>query len=230
MMNYSQFLLKYKTIKAKGFIKSQRRGDGAAGNTFEDELGLEENNIAAPDIDDYELKVKRKGASGLQTLFNKEGEWQMKQIEFLEQYGFPHTKYIGEKSGQSTVTKTPNIRGFYFTTDDNYLYAKCGNVTFVKWNWNKLVEQFGKKFPNCIKVLAETKKEKGIEYFHYDEAYLFKGTTKEKFRELIEDDLICIDFRLYTQYNKNKGIRNRGTAFRIKHEDMDRLFVKEEIK
>ena len=93
-MNYSQFLLKYKTIKAKGFIKSQRRGDGAAGNTFEDELGLEENNIAAPDIDDYELKVKRKGASGLQTLFNKEGEWQMKQIEFLEQYGFPHTKYI----------------------------------------------------------------------------------------------------------------------------------------
>ena len=229
-MNYSQFLLKYKTIKAKGFIKSQRRGDGAAGNTFEDELGLEENNIAAPDIDDYELKVKRKGASGLQTLFNKEGEWQMKQIEFLEQYGFPHTKYIGEKSGQSTVTKTPNIRGFYFTTDDNYLYAKCGNVTFVKWNWNKLVEQFGKKFPNCIKVLAETKKEKGIEYFHYNEAYLFKGTTKEKFRELIEGDLICIDFRLYTQYNKNKGIRNRGTAFRIKHEDMDRLFVKEEIK
>ena len=229
-MNYSQFLLKYKTIKAKGFIKSQRRGDGAAGNTFEDELGLEENNIAAPDIDDYELKVKRKGASGLQTLFNKEGEWQMKQIEFLEQYGFPHTKYIGEKSGQSTVTKTPNIRGFYFTTDDNYLYAKCGNVTFVKCNWNKLVEQFGKKFPNCIKVLAETKKEKGIEYFHYNEAYLFKGTTKEKFRELIEDDLICIDFRLYTQYNMNKGIRNRGTAFRIKHEDMDRLFVKEEIK
>ena len=229
-MNYSQFLLKYKTIKSKGFIKSQRSGDGAVGNTFEDELGLEENNIAAPDIEGNELKVKRKGASGLQTLFNKEGEWQMKQIEFLEEYGFPHTKYIGEISGQSTITKSPNKRGFYYESDDDYLYVKVDDVIIVRWDWCKLVEVFGNKFPNCIKVLAETKKENGIEYFHYDEAYLFRGTTKEKFRELVEDDLISIDFRLYTQYNKNKGIRNRGTAFRIKHEDMDKLFVKEEIK
>jgi len=228
-MNYSQFLLKYKTIKAKGFIKSQRRGDGAAGNTFEDELGLEENNIAAPDIEGNELKVKRKGASGLQTLFNKEGKWQIKQIEFLEQYGFPHTKYIGEKTAQSTVTQLPNKRGYYYESDNNYLYVKVGDVIIVKWDWNELVEQFGKKFPNCIKVLAETKKEKGIEYFHYDEAYLFKGTTKEKFRELIEDDLITIDFRLRTRYNEGKSVRNHGTGFRIKHEDMDKLFIKEAI-
>jgi hypothetical protein len=193
-------------------------------------LGLEENNIAAPDLKNYELKVKRKGASGLQTLFNKEGEWQMKQIKFLEEYGFPHTKYIGEISGQSTITKSPNKRGFYYESDDDYLYVKVDDVIIVRWDWCKLVEVFGNKFPNCIKVLAETKKENGIEYVHNDEAYLFKGTTKEKFRELVEDDLISIDFRLYTQYNNNKGIRNRGTAFRIKHEDMDKLFVKEEIK
>ena len=228
-MNYSQFLLKYKTIKSKGFIESKRKGDGAAGNTFEDELGLEENNIAAPDIEGNELKVKRKGASGLQTLFNKEGKWQIKQIEFLEQYGFPHTKYIGEKTAQSTVTQLPNKRGYYYESDNNYLYVKVGDVIIVKWDWNELVEQFGKKFPNCIKVLAETKKEKGIEYFHYDEAYLFKGTTKEKFRELIEDDLITIDFRLRTRYNEGKSVRNHGTGFRIKHEDMDKLFIKEAI-
>ncbi len=228
-MNYSEFIIKYKTIEEKGFIKSQRKGDGAAGNTFEDELGLQENNIAGPDIDGNELKVKRKGASGLQTLFNKEGEWQMTQLEFLEGYGFPHTKYIGEKSAQSTVTKTPNKRGYYFETDTDYLYVKCGNTTIVKWNWVTLVAQFGNKFPNCIKVLAETKKIDGIEWFHYNEAYLFKGTTKEKFRELIEDDVISIDFRLYTQYNKGKAVRNRGTAFRIRHEDMDKLFVKEDL-
>ena len=58
---------------------------------------------------------------------------------------------------------------------------------------------------------------------------MFKGTTKEKFKELIEEDVISIDFRLYTQYNKGKGVRNRGTAFRIRHEDMDKLFVKETL-
>ena len=229
-MNLEELLSHYRLIKEKGFIKSQRKGDCAVGNTFEDELGLKENNIAAPDLKNYELKVKRKGASGLQTLFNKEGEWQMKQIEFLEQYGFPHTKYIGEKSGQSTVTKTPNIRGFYFTTDDNYLYVKVDDVIIVRWDWCKLVEVFGNKFPNCIKVLAETIKDKGTEYFHYNEIYLYKGTTKQKFRELIENDLISIDFRLYTQYNKGKCIRNRGTAFRINHENMDKLFIKEELE
>lgn len=228
-MNYSEFITKYKTIKEKGFIKSQRKGDGAVGNTFEDELGLQENNIAGPDIEGNELKVKRATASGLQTLFNKEGEWQMTQIEFLEGYGFPHTKYVGEKTAQSTVKKTPNKRGYYFETDEEHLYVKCKDVTIVKWNWTQLIEQFGKKFPNCIKVLAETKKIEGVEYFHYNKAYLFKGTTKEKFKELIEEDVISIDFRLYTQYNKGKGVRNRGTAFRIRHEDMDKLFVKETL-
>ena len=228
-MNYPQFVLQYNTIKAKGFIKSQRTGDGAAGNTFEDELGLKENNIAAPDIDNYEIKTFKKGASGLQTLFNKEGEWQMTQIEFLKRYGFPHTKKKGELSAQSTVKKTPNSNGYYFTTDDHYLYVKVNDVIIVKWNFDLLLSKFAEKFPNCIKVLADVKKIDGEEWFHYNEAYLFEGTTKEKFRELIEDDLISIDFRLYTRYNENKGIRNRGTAFRIKHEDMDKLFIKEAI-
>ena len=229
-MNLEELLSHYRLIKEKGFIKSQRKGDCAVGNTFEDELGLKENNIAAPDLKNYELKVKRTGASGLQTLFNKEGEWQMKQIEFLEQYGFPHTKYIGEISGQSTITKSPNKRGFYYESDDDYLYVKVDDVIIVRWDWCKLVEVFGNKFPNCIKVLAETIKDKGTEYFHYNEIYLYKGTTKQKFRELIENDLISIDFRLYTQYNKGKCIRNRGTAFRINHENMDKLFIKEELE
>ena len=229
-MKYSEFVPQYRRIKAKGFIKSYRKGDGAAGNIFEDELGLEENNIQAPDIEDYEIKVQRKGAGGKQTLFNKEGEWKMKQIEFLERFGFPHTKKKGELTAQSTVTKKPNIQGYYYESDDNYLYIKVGNVTIVQWDWDKLVETFGKKFPNCIKVLAQSKNIEGIEYLHYNEAYLFKGTTKEKFRELIENNLISIDFRLYTQYNKGLGVRNRGTAFRINHNNMDKLFIKEEIK
>jgi len=229
-MNYLEFVPHYKRIKAKGFIKSQRKGDNAVGNTFENELGLKENNISAPDIEDIELKVKRKGASGLQTLFNKEGKWQMKQIDFLKRYGFPYTKKKGEISGYSTITKKPNKQGYYYDCDDENLYVKVDDVIIVKWDWNELVEQFGVKFPNCIKVLAETIKNKGVEYFHYNEAYLFKGTTKEKFRELIEDDLISIDFRLRTRYNEGKSVRNHGTAFRIDHENMDKLFIKKELE
>jgi hypothetical protein len=229
-MNLEELLSHYRLIKEKGFIKSQRKGDGAAGNTFEDELGLKENNIAASDLKNYELKVQRKNTSSLQTLFNKEGEWIIKQIDFLKRYGWEHNNHKGELTGQSTITKTPNKRGLYYESDDYYLYVKVNDVTIVRWDWDELVKRFDKKFPNCIKILAETIKDKGTEYFHYNEIYLYKGTTKQKFRELVENDLISIDFRLYTQYNKGKCIRNRGTAFRIKHENMDKLFIKEALE
>ena len=44
-MNIKQFIPKYKQIKSKGFIEITRKGDGKFGNTFEDLLGLIENNL-----------------------------------------------------------------------------------------------------------------------------------------------------------------------------------------
>ena len=49
-MNYTTFKQKYKEIKSRGYIPITRIGDGKFGNTFEDLLGLTENNINAPDI------------------------------------------------------------------------------------------------------------------------------------------------------------------------------------
>jgi hypothetical protein len=71
-----------------------------------------------------------------------------------------------------------------------------------------------------------------VEDFHYNEAYIYSGTDKNLFRKAIEDDIISIDLRLRTQYNvgSGKGVRNRGTAFRLNHNNMDKLFIKEVLE
>ena len=52
-MIIQEFIPRYKQIKSEGFIEIKRKGDGKFGNTFEDLLGLEENNLKTPDIDGY---------------------------------------------------------------------------------------------------------------------------------------------------------------------------------
>ena len=228
-MNIQQFVPKFKEIKSKGFIEITRKGDGKYGNTFEDLLGLVENNLKEPDIEGYELKVQDKKTSSKQTLFNK-CSFEMQPLDFLENYGIPHTKQKGELSCNTTVTRNANNRGFYLDTDDNFLYVKHKNTIICKYDWNTLTDAYMTKFPKAIKVYGSVKKENNKTYFHYNEAYYLTNSNKDKFKKLIEDNIICLEFKLRTRYNEGKGVRNRGTAFRIADNNLDKLFDKEIIK
>ena len=228
-LTLNQFVEKYREIKSHGFIKIIRKGDGKFGNTFEDLLGIEENNFKEPDTALFELKVQNNTKNALQTLFNKEGKWIVKPKDFLERYGWEHSNHKGELTCQSTVTVNKNKRGFYFDTDDEKLYVKVDNNTICEWDWKQLTKSFINKFPSAIKVYGQEKIVDAETYFHYNEAYLLKNTSESKFKQLIEDNIISIDFRLYTQYNMGKSYRNRGTSFRINQSKLDKLFIMEEL-
>lgn len=49
-MTITQFKKSFKKIKKKGWVKSLRRGPTGVGHTLEQLLGLDENNIALPDL------------------------------------------------------------------------------------------------------------------------------------------------------------------------------------
>ena len=227
-MNYTTFKQKYKEIKSRGYIPITRTGDGKFGNTFEDLLGLTENNINAPDIDGHEIKVQSKLTHSKMTLFNMKPEWIIPQKKVVVDYGWAHSYKKGELTIQSTITRTPNKRHLWLDTADK-LYVKHNDTILGQWSWESLTEQFVKKFPSAIKVYGEEKREGDKVYFWFNEAYLLTGTSKELFKQLIIDDVISIDFRFYTQYNKGLSIRDRGTAFRMRGSYLDRLFVKESI-
>ncbi len=78
-------------------------------------------------------------------------------------------------------------------------------------------------------IVIDNESSDSHEYFHYNEAYRFIGTDKNLFRSAIENNIIAIDIRMRTQNTIGKSIRNRGTAFRMNHGDMEALFVKENL-
>ena len=68
-----QLIDRLREIQRMGWIQNRRRGnDGGIGNTLEDLLGIEENNLPIPNASEWELKCQRSNTSSLTTLFHFE--------------------------------------------------------------------------------------------------------------------------------------------------------------
>lgn len=92
------------------------------------------------------------------------------------------------------------------------------------WGFDDLQALMGAKVRNCFYVIADSKVEKGIEYFHYLHLLILSGYTFEKFLSCIERDIIKVDFDARTHHN-------HGTKFRIKQDEWKELYaeVKQEF-
>jgi len=96
----------------RGWIPNGRPGNaGGVGNTLEDLLGIQENNLPIPNAAEWELKCQRVGTTSLTTLFHMEPSPRalkfVPQI-FLHKYGWKHdlagTKYSSaEMSFRQTI-------------------------------------------------------------------------------------------------------------------------------
>lgn len=85
---------KLKEISAMGWIENSRHGNhGGIGNTLEDLLGIEENNLPIPNAAEWELKTQRLNTTSLTTLFHAEpSPTALKFVPavFLPNFGWKH--------------------------------------------------------------------------------------------------------------------------------------------
>lgn len=110
-----------------GWIKNARHGNaGGVGNTLEDLLGIEENNLPIPNAAEWELKCQRLNSGSLTTLFHMEPS--PRALRFVPQilllkYGWKHqeagTLYpVNEMSFRQTIHgSTRSDRGFMVVVD-----------------------------------------------------------------------------------------------------------------
>lgn len=115
-------------IGEQGWIKNARPGNaGGVGNTIEDLLGIEENNLPIPNAAEWELKCQRIDSSSLTTLFHMEPS--PRALKFvpdvlLPKYGWRHelagTEHpAGEMSFRQTIHgQSRSDRGFMVVVDD----------------------------------------------------------------------------------------------------------------
>lgn len=156
MKIYTKELLikELRAIRDMGWIASHRgKNDGAVGNTLEDLLGIQENNLPIPNAAEWELKAQRKNTNSLTTLFHMEPS--PRALKFvpailLPIYGWPHDKAgdkypVGEMSFRQTINAAGvSDRGFSVKVD--HLERKV-SVTFDQ---SKVAERHSEWFLNML--------------------------------------------------------------------------------
>ena len=65
---------------------------------------------------------------------------------------------------------------------------------------------------------------KKAEYFHFNQTYLLEGFDFEHFKNMVKKDYIVVDFRMF--YRPNGSVRNHGTGFRVKINQLYNCFDK----
>lgn len=227
-MTLKEIQNRLKNLKAKGFVQSRRRGPTGIGHTLEQELQLDETNIAIPDIGGrVELKANRRDTSSLITLFTfNRGVWQIPQKEVIEKYGYVdkdnrkalyNTIYVGKQNSQG-LTLAINKK-------DNQvkLTHKQSGETVAIWSIYTIVGKFISKLERAIIVFAQTRKnEEGKEEFYFDEAYFLEHPSPDKFMEAFEKSIIAIDIRMYIK--ESGAVRNHGTGIRIFEKNIPQLY------
>jgi len=105
---------KLKEIKEMRWIPNARPGNqGGVGNTLEDLLGIEENNLPIPNDAEWELKTQRANQSSLTTLFHMEPSPRAMRFVpriLLPLYGWRHEE-AGRRYGDAEMSFRQTING-----------------------------------------------------------------------------------------------------------------------
>lgn len=228
-MRLPELIKRLEKLRDKGFIQTLRKGPTGIGHLLESELGLNETNIAIPDIGGrVELKGTRRNANSLITLFTfNRGVWQLKQKDLINKYG-----YKDEQERQALYNivnkKTPNSQGFYLISDPTkhliILKNKNEKDNIAEWSTFVIAGKFMTKLDRLLLIFADSKFENGVEYFHFNEAFLLENPTPEKFLEAFEKSELMIDLRMHLK--DSGGVRNHGTGFRISEKNLMDLYAK----
>lgn len=222
-MDLEEFKKRFQELKNKGFVKSLRKGSTGIGFTFETLIGLDENNLALPDIDETEIKAHRDNSHSMITLFtfNKK-VWQINPLEAIRKYG--NYDDNGRLGMYYTMSLKPNSVGLFLTvTDEEISVQHTSGEIIAKWQLSTLAKRFLQKIPALLFVSANTEERAGIEYFHFYRVQLMRDTTKELLSELFKTGNLLLDLRLH---DKETRARNHGTAFRTFEDKLPLLFKK----
>ena len=232
---------KFENIKKLGWIKSIKKGPSGIGLTFENLIGINENEFEIPDFNGIEIKTKREYSSAYTTLFNAtpDGPHFHETKRLKDKYGYPHSKYKEYRVlNVSCFANEPNKIGinYYFQLNVDrqneklflLIYNRKGELieNEVFWYFDSLKEKLYRKLKILAFIKAYTKKDNELEFFKYHELTIYLLKDFNTFLSLIEKGIIRVTFKVnaITSGTKKGTIRDHGTSFGIKECDLDRLY------
>ncbi len=163
-------------IREQGWIPTGRKNnDGGVGNTLEDLLGIEENNLPLPNAAEWELKAQKKDTTSLITLFHMEPSpraYRFVPAILLPEFGWRHREAGGrypneERSFRQTINASSySNRGFTIKVNRN------DRKIFVDFDPGKIVRE---EHPEWAQTVAD-KILDPKPYWGFDDLYHKAGT------------------------------------------------------
>mgnify|MGYP001579175643 FL=1 len=194
-------------------------GTGAPGLYLEHLLGLRTSNVDIPDAGEWEIKFS--SGSSLVTLFHKAPYHRGAAVRYMiNRWGwtgsngrpsFRHT-ICGQSDRFTVVDEANEIRVRRIDHDD-----------FVPhWPHDVLVNALSRKLRHLILVHG---RKRGRTVW-YESAETFREVRSTGLSRALVNGRICIDFDAFIQASGT--VRNHGTKFRIKPDDIGELYARRE--
>lgn len=245
-------------IRAAGWheIRRNKKNAGHIGNTLEDLLGIQENNLPLPNASEWELKTQRKNTSSLLTLFHMEPSPKALNITqyLLKNFGWKHEKsgiayQENERSFRQTLSyHNPTIRGFDLDIDN------ANRKIFVRFNIDKIEDSLQDYKNSLIDANNYNLDINHIPYWGFDDVFHKAGIKlkncffiraeekSEDGRKFVkyEDIMMLSSFKIgklidnviannvYIDFDARTG-HNHGTKFRIKPSAIPELYENVQI-
>jgi len=247
---------KLKDISAQGWIKNRRAGNsGGIGNTLEDLLGIEENNLPIPNAAEWELKAQRANTTALTTLFHIEPS--PRAVKFVPQillpkYGWQHQN-AGKKYPETEMSFRQTIHG-QSHSDRGFLVQINRNdkKVLISFDSKKVTEKH-EKWLQSVKKRINLKELEPQPYWGFDDLKHKAGTkllntfyvqadvkrdkeTKEEYYHYNKVLMLQkFNFEGFLQALEQKQIlidfdartgHNHGTKFRLRQNSFTMLYEK----
>jgi len=235
------------SIKSKGFVPSNRIHNTGIGKTFEDLIGIHENNNLLVDYEGLlEIKSTRELSGSMVTLFTKSPTYPNGANTYLrEKYGQPDPKSNNMKILHTTISasKFNTYKGKYgfrlfVSKKDEKIFIIIKDLennqiidTSVYYTFEDLKQIVGTKCKYIAFINAETKVNNGKESFYFKNATLLSCLTFDKFIDYVNRGIIVYDIRIgvYKSGHSYGKTHDHGSGFRIQKRDINKAFKIEQL-
>lgn len=244
MTNEELMIDRFHKVKECGWVKSRRKNNTGIGKTFEDYVGVVENNLDKPDLFGYEIKSHRSASSSFVTLFTKSPSYPRRgaNAKLRDSFGDcyeenPKLKRLHTSIYADKFNVYNNKYLFRLEVDDGdrRIYVAVYDMDSrqlinreVYYTFDDIGRIIHLKLKELFFVKADSRHdENGVEEFKFTEAEIYSNPSFECFVRMLREGKIRLDIRIGSY---KTGIRigkphDHGSGFRIKECDIEELYA-----
>lgn len=195
-------------------------GTGGPGNFLEDLIGLKAGNQDIADVLGWEVKYYT-GATNFITLFHKEAGPHGIMRYMVNRFGWLDAN--GRKGLRHTISGRSEL--FYVADDAGNVIVRPlkGNGPVPTWTHDALLNACSK-----LRRLIAVKGERVGQKVRFVRADCYENFHLTLFVSELVNGTVAIDFDVREMKPGSVGLRNHGTKFRVKPENICRLYFKKE--